>query len=53
MPYKHNDSRHAHPHWKAALGNYQGLLAALGRDEERQQAEIEALMAAVKKRERC
>ncbi len=42
---------HAHPHWKAALGNYQGLLAALGRDEAAQQVEIEALMEAVKKKQ--
>ncbi len=42
---------HEHPHLTTALGNYQGLLAAMGRDEAAQQVEIEALIEAVKKKQ--
>ena len=41
---------HEHPHLQTAVGNYRGLLAAMGRGEAEQQAAIEALMESVKQR---
>jgi hypothetical protein len=34
---------HEHPHWEAALGNYWGLLAAMGLNEAQIGAKLQAL----------
>ena len=39
------DTGHAHPHRDAAIGNYAGLLAAMGQSEP----EIEATLAALRR----
>ena len=41
---------HEHPHLHAAVENYRGLLAAMGRGEPEQHAAIDALMESVKQR---
>ena len=41
---------HEHPHLNDALSNYMSLLAAMGKNEEEQQVEMESLIEAAKRR---